>query len=57
MALVIKKNLFADFCMSAGKDFTRNRKISFETVLKTIIGLSKVLFNISNPLLSPSAPS
>ena len=30
MALVIKKNLFADFCMSAGKDFTRNRKISFE---------------------------
>ena len=51
---------FADFCMSAGKDFTRNRKISFETVLKTIIGMESS--SLTNELIdafgiSPDMPS
>ena len=29
----------AEFCNSPDKDFTRNRKLSFETVIKTIIGM------------------
>ena len=28
-----------EYCMSSGKDFTRKRKLSFETVIKTIIGM------------------
>ena len=37
---------FTDYCISSGKDFTRHRKISFETILKTVIGMeSKSLTN------------
>ena len=37
---------FNDYCISSGKDFTRHRKLSFETVLKTVIGMeSKSLTN------------
>ena len=28
-----------DYCVSSGKDFTRHRKLSFETVIKTTIGM------------------
>lgn len=28
-----------DYCVSPGKDFTRHRKLSFETVIKTTIGM------------------
>ena len=53
-------NRLADFCMSAGKDFTRNRKISFETVLKTIIGMESS--SLTNELIdafgiNPDMPS
>ena len=35
-----------DYCVSSGKDFTRQRKLSFETVVKSIIGMeSKSLTN------------
>lgn len=37
---------FTDYCISSGKDFTKHRKLSFETVLKTVIGMeSKSLTN------------
>jgi len=53
-------NRFADFCISSGKDFTRNRKISFETVLKTVIGMESS--SLTNELIdafriSPDMPS
>ncbi|MDQ9809027.1 IS4 family transposase, partial [Acinetobacter baumannii] len=52
----IKKLLFSeinsvskksdDYCISSGKDFTRKRKLPFETVIKTIIGMeSKSMTN------------
>ena len=35
-----------EYCVSSGKDFTRKRKITFETVIKTLIGIeSKSLTN------------
>jgi len=53
-------NRFIDFCMSSGKDFTRNRKISFETVLKTIVGMESS--SLTNELIDafgtkPDMPS
>ena len=53
-------NRFADFCISAGKDFTRHRKISFETVLKTVVGMNSG--NLTNELIdafgiNPDMPS
>lgn len=53
-------NRLADFCISSGKDFTRKRKISFETVLKTVIGMESS--SLTNELIdafgiSPDMPS
>lgn len=37
---------FNEFCVKSGKHFTRNRKLPFETVMKTVIGMeSKSLTN------------
>ena len=66
----IKKLLFSeinsvskksdDYCISSGKDFTRKRKLPFETVIKTIIGMESK--NITNELINtfdanPNMPS
>ena len=34
-----------DYCVSPGKDFKRNRKLSFQTVMKTIIGMESGSLN------------
>ena len=39
-----------EYCVSAGKDFTRKRKISFETVIKTLIGMESK--SLTNELIS-----
>lgn len=53
-------NCFTDFCISSGKDFTRNRKISFESVIKTVIGMESR--SLTNELIdafgiTPDMPS
>ncbi len=35
-----------DFCVDSGKNFSRKRKLSFETVVKTIIGMVFQSFNL-----------
>ena len=66
----IKKLLFSeinsvskksdDYCISSGKDFTRKRKLPFETVIKTIIGMESK--SMTNELINifdanPNMPS
>ena len=49
-----------EYCFSKGKDFTRKRKLSFETVIKTLIGMESK--SLSNELITafdtePEMPS
>lgn len=49
-----------EFCVSSGKDFTRRRKLPFETVIKTLIGMENK--SLSNELITafdskPEMPS
>ena len=49
-----------EFCVSAGKDFSRRRKLSFEVVIKTLIGMESK--SLSNELITafdakPEMPS
>ena len=49
-----------EFCVSAGKDFSRRRKLSFETVVKILIGMENK--SLSNELITafdakPEMPS
>lgn len=39
-----------EYCFSKGKDFTRKRKLSFETVIKTLIGMENK--TLSNELIT-----
>ena len=39
-----------EYCFSKGKDFTRKRKLSFETVIKTLIGMESK--SLSNELIT-----
>ena len=49
-----------EYCFSEGKDFTRKRKLSFETVIKTLMGMESK--SLSNELITafdtePEMPS
>ena len=49
-----------EYCFSKGKDFIRKRKLSFETVIKTLIGMESK--SLSNELITafdtePEMPS
>lgn len=51
---------FKEFCVSGGRDFTRHRKISFEAVIKTVIGMESR--SLTNELIdafdiTPDMPS